>query len=33
MDGVKLALGREGMTVEAVQSIARSEETWWICSH
>ena len=32
MDGVKVALGNRGMTVEAAQKIGKSGEPWYVCS-
>ena len=32
MDGVKVALGNRGMTMEAKQKIRKSGEPWCICS-
>ena len=32
MDGVKVALGNRGMTVEATQKIGKSGEPWYICN-
>ena len=32
MDGVKVALGNRGMTVEAARKIAKSGEPWYICN-
>ena len=32
MDGVKVALGNMGMTVEAAQNIGKSGEPWCICN-
>ena len=32
MDGVKVALGNRGMTVEAARKIRKSGEPWYICS-
>ena len=32
MDGVKLALGNRGMTVEAARKIGKSVEPWRICN-
>ena len=31
MDGVKVALGKRGMTVEAARNIGKSGEPWYIC--
>ena len=31
LDGVKVAFGNRGMTVEDVQKMGTSEETWCIC--
>ena len=32
MDGVKVALGNRGMTVEAARQCANSGEPWYICN-
>ena len=32
MDGVKVALGNRGMTVEAARKIGKSREPWSICN-
>ena len=32
MDGVKVALGNRGMTVEAARKIGKSGESWYICN-
>ena len=32
MDGVKVALGNRGMTVEAARKIGKSGEPWYICN-
>ena len=32
MDGVKVALGNRGMTVEAARKIGKSGEPWHICN-
>ena len=32
MDGVKVALGKRGMTVEAARKIGKSTEPWFICN-
>ena len=32
MDGVKVALGNQGMTVEAARQIRKSGEPWYICN-
>ena len=32
MDGVKVALGNRGMTVEAARNIGKSGEPWYICN-
>ena len=32
MDGVKVALGNGGMTVEAAQKTGKSGEPWYICN-
>ena len=32
MDGVKVALGNRGMTVEAARKIGKSIEPWYICN-
>ena len=32
MDGVKVALGRRGMMVEAARKIRMSGEPWYICN-
>ena len=32
MDGVKLALGNKGMTVEAARKTGKSGERWYICN-
>ena len=31
-DGVKVALGKRGMTVEAARKIGKSGEPWCICN-
>ena len=31
MDGVKVAFGSRGMTVEAARMIEKSGETWCVC--
>ena len=32
MDGVKVALGNRGITVEAAQKIGKSEQPWYKCN-
>ena len=32
MDGVKVALGNSGMTVEAARTTGKSGEPWYICN-
>ena len=32
MDGVEVALGKRGMTVEAARKIRKSGEPWYICN-
>ena len=32
MDGVKVALGNRGMTVEAARKTGKSGEPWYICN-
>ena len=32
MDGVKLALGNRGMTVEAARKTIKIEEPWYMCN-
>ena len=32
MDGVKVALGNRGMTVETARKIGKSGEPWYICN-
>ena len=32
MDGVKVALGNSGMTVEAARKMGKSGEPWYICN-
>ena len=32
MDGVKVAVGNRGMTVEAARKIGKSGEPWYICN-
>ena len=32
MDGVKIALGNRGMTVEAARKTEKSGEPWYICN-
>ena len=32
MDGIKVALGNGGMTVEAARKIGKSGEPWYICN-
>ena len=32
MDGMKVALGNRGMTVEAARKIGKSGEPWYICN-
>ena len=32
MDGVNLALGNRGMTVEAARKTGKSGEPWYICN-
>ena len=32
MDGVKVALGNRGMTVEAARKTGKSLEPWYICN-
>ena len=32
MDGVKVALGNRGMTVDAARKIGKSGEPWFICN-
>ena len=32
MDGVRVALGNRGMTVEAAQRIGKSAEPWCTCN-
>ena len=33
MDGVKVALGNRGMTVETARKTAKSGEPWYICNN
>ena len=32
MDGVQVALGNRGMTVEAARKVGKSGEPWYICN-